>query len=144
MAPPNEIETGSTSPQDASLAELGQRLSEQTTRLVQQEVELAKAELSEKGKRIGVGAGAFSGAGLLGIFGLAVLTAAAVLALSTALAAWLAALIVAVVYLAVAGVLALLGKQKLQSATPPLPEQAIASSKQDVEEVKTRAKEGRA
>ena len=144
MASPEKIESGAGRAEDASLAELGQRLSEQTTRLVQQEVELAKAELSEKGKRIGVGAGAFSAAGLLGIFGLAVLTAAAVLALSTAMAAWLAAVIVAVVYLAVAGVLALLGKKKLQSATPPLPEQAIASSKRDVEEVKSRAKEGRA
>jgi uncharacterized membrane protein YqjE len=145
MASPNEIENGTTRPEeDASLAELGQRLSEQTTRLVQQEVELAKAELSEKGKRIGVGAGAFSAAGLLGVFGLGVLTAAAILVLATAMTAWLAALIVAVVYLAVAGVLALLGKQKVESATPPLPEQAIASSKQDVEEVKTRAKEGRA
>jgi uncharacterized membrane protein YqjE len=144
MASPNESERETTRPEDASLAELGQRLSEQTTRLVQQEVELAKAELSEKGKKIGAGAGSFSAAGLLGLFGLGVLTAAVILALATAMNAWLAALIVAVVYLAVAGVLALVGKGKVESATPPLPEQAIASSKRDLEEVKTRAKEGRA
>jgi len=144
MALPNETESGTTRPEDASLAELGQRLSEQTTRLVQQEVGRAKAELSEKGKKIGAGAGAFSAAGLLGLFGLGVFTAAVILALATAVTAWVAALIVAAVYLAVAGVLALVGKGKVESATPPLPEQAIASSKQDVEEVKARAKEGRA
>ena len=144
MALPNETESGTTRPEDASLAELGQRLSEQTTRLVQQEVGRAKTELSEKGKKIGAGAGAFSAAGLLGLFGLGVLTAAVILALATAVTAWVAALIVAAVYLAVAGVLALVGKGKVESATPPLPEQAIASSKQDVEEVKARAKEGRA
>jgi membrane protein len=144
MAIPNKTESGTTRPEDASLAELGQRLSEQTTRLVQQEVELAKAELSEKGKRIGAGAGVFSAAGLLGLFGLGVLTAAVILALATAMSAWVAALIVAAVYLAVAGVLALVAKGKVESATPPLPEQAIASSKQDVEEVKARAREGRA
>jgi len=144
MALPNETESGTTRPEDASLAELGQRLSEQTTRLVQQEVGRAKTELSEKGKKIGAGAGAFSAAGLLGLFGLGVLTAAVILALATAVTAWVAALIVAAVYLAVAGVLALVGKGKVESATPPLPEQAIASSKQDVEEVKARAREGRA
>jgi uncharacterized membrane protein YqjE len=144
MALPNETESGTTRPEDASLAELGQRLSEQTTRLVQQEVGRAKAELSEKGKKIGAGAGAFSAAGLLGLFGLGVLTAAVILALATAVTAWVAALVVAAVYLAVSGVLALVGKGKVESATPPLPEQAIASSKQDVEEVKARAKEGRA
>src|SRR3954470_9322341 len=144
MALPNRTESGTARAEDASLAELGRRLGEQTTRLVQQEVELAKAELAEKGKRIGVGAGAFSAAGLLGVFGLGVLTAAVILALATAMDAWLAALIVAVVYLAVAGALALVGQGKVESATPPLPEQAIASSRRDVEEVKNRVEEGRA
>jgi uncharacterized membrane protein YqjE len=144
MAEIKTRESAADGSEEASLAELAQRLSDQTTRLARQEVELAKAELSEKGKRIGVGAGAFSAAGLLAVFGLAVLTATVILLLATAMTAWLAALIVAVVYLAVAGVLALLGKKKVESATPPLPEQAIASSKQDVDEIKTRAKEGRA
>jgi uncharacterized membrane protein YqjE len=144
MALPNEIERGTSRPEDASLAELGRRLSDQTTRLVQQEVELAKSELSEKGKKIGVGAGAFSAAGLLGVFGLGVLTAAVILALSTAMTGWLAALIVAVVYLAAAGVAALVAKGKVESATPPVPERAIASSKQDLQEVKAQAKRGRA
>jgi membrane protein len=137
-----EVETEKS--EEASLAELGRRLSEQTTRLVQQEVELAKLELSEKGKRIGAGAGAFGGAGVVALYGLGAVIAAAILVLATAVAPWLAALIVAVVLFAIAGVMALVGKRKVASATPPLPEQAIASSKQDVEEVKARAKEGRA
>jgi len=131
-------------PDDASLAELMKQLTDQASRLAQQEVELAKAEMTAKGKRMGVGAGAFSAAGLLALLGLGVLTATAILLLATAMTAWVAALIVAVVYLAVAGILALFGKKKVESATPPLPEKAVASVKRDVEETKARAKEGRA
>lgn len=133
-----------TSAEDASISELIQQLSEQTSRLARQEVELAKAEVTTKGKRLGIGAGAFGGAGLVALFGLGALTAAVILLLATAVTAWLAALIVAAVYLAVAGALALVGKSKVESATPPLPERAMASVKQDVEQTKLRAKEGRA
>jgi uncharacterized membrane protein YqjE len=131
-------------PRDASISELVQQLSEQTSRLARQEVELAKAEMTIKGKRLGIGAGAFGGAGLVALFGLGALTAAVILLLDTAMTAWVAALIVAVVYLAVAGALALTGKSKIESATPPVPERAVASVKQDVEQTKLRAKEGRA
>src|SRR5690349_11407178 len=92
-------------PSDASVGELTRRLTEQTTRLVRQEVELAKAELGEKAKRAGAGAGMFGGAGLLGLFALGALTAAAILGLATAVAPWLAAVIVAAVYAVIAGVL---------------------------------------
>jgi hypothetical protein len=129
---------------DASVSELVQQLSEQTSRLARQEVELAKSEMAAKGKSLGIGAGAFGGAGLVALFGLGALTAAVILLLATAMSAWLAALIVAAVYLAVAGILALVGKSKVASATPPLPERAMASVKQDVEQTKLRAKEGRA
>lgn len=132
------------SAEDASISELIQQLSEQASRLARQEVELAKAEMTVKGKRLGIGAGAFGGAGLVALFGLGALTATVILLLATAMTAWLAALIVAAVYLAVAGVLALVGKSKVESATPPLPERAVASVKQDVEQTKLRAKEGRA
>ncbi|MFL5872334.1 MAG: phage holin family protein [Solirubrobacterales bacterium] len=133
-----------SSSQDASVSELVQQLGEQASRLARQEVELAKAEMTVKGKRLGIGAGAFGGAGLVALFGLGALTAAVILALDTAMAGWLAALIVAVIYLAVAGALALMGKSKVESATPPVPERAVASVKQDVEQTKLRAKEGRA
>ena len=144
MPPDQPVTHREASADDASISELIQRLSEQTTRLARQEVELAKAEMTVKGKRLGIGAGAFGGAGLVALFGLGALTATAILLLATAVAPWLAALIVAVVYLAVAGGLALIGKSKVESATPPLPERAVASVKQDVEQTKLRAKEGRA
>jgi MFS family permease len=128
---------------EASIAELVKRLSDQTSRLARQEVELAKAELAEKGKRAGQGAGMFGGAGLLGLFALGALTAAAILALDTAMVGWLAALIVAVVYGAVAGALALTGKSKVAEATPPVPEQATESVKEDVRWAKTRAQAAR-
>lgn len=125
---------------EESVAELTRRLSDEATRLVRAEVELAKAELAAKGKRVGVGAGMFGGAGLVGLYALGALTAAVILALSTAVAGWLAALIVAVVYAAVAGVLALRGKSQVQSATPPVPERAVESVKEDVEWTKQRVK----
>jgi membrane protein len=127
----------------ASMAELVKQLSEQTSRLARQEVELAKAELQEKGKRAGLGAGLFGGAGVFGLYALGALTAAAILGLSKAVAAWLAALIVAAAIGAIAGVLALGGKQKVQQATPPVPEQATESVKEDVEFAKARAQAGR-
>jgi uncharacterized protein YacL len=127
-----------------SLSELMKQLTEQTTRLAQKEIELAKAEMSIKGKRLGIGAGAFGGAGLVAVLGLGTLVAAIVLALSTAMAAWLAALIVAIVLFAIAGVAALIGKKKVEEATPPVPEQTVETVKADVEEAKLRAREGRA
>src|SRR5947209_9783290 len=139
----NAIETRSDGASQASMAELVKQLSEQTSRLARQEVELAKTELAIKGKRAGIGAGMFGGAGVFGFYALGALVATAILALGTAMAAWLAALIVTVVLGAVAGVLALQGKSKVQQATPPVPEQATESVKEDVQWAKTRAQAGR-
>jgi MFS family permease len=139
----NVTETRGGSAPDASMAELVKQLSEQSSRLARQEVELAKAELAVKGKRAGIGAGMFGGAGVLGAYALGALIATAILALSTAVAAWLAALIVTLILGAIAGVLALQGKNKIQQATPPVPEQATESVKEDVEWAKTRAQQAR-
>src|SRR3954464_13019838 len=128
---------------DESIADLMRRLSEQTTELVRKEIELAKAELQVKGKKAGIGAGMFGGAGVFGFYAFGALTAAAILALATAVAGWLAALIVAVVYGAIAGVLALTGKNKVQQATPAAPERTVETVKEDVEWVKQSAKSGR-
>ncbi len=128
---------------DRSTGDLLKQLSDQTTNLVRQEIELAKLEFREKGKKAGLGAGMFGGAGLFGVFALGTLTACIVLALATFLPAWLAALIVTVIYGAVAGVLALRGRAEVQQATPPLPEQAVDSTKEDVRWVKTRAQSAR-
>jgi uncharacterized membrane protein YqjE len=128
---------------DRPTGELLKRLSDETTTLVKQEVELAKAELQEKGKQAGIGAGMFGGAGLFGLGAFAALTAAVIAALELALPLWLAALIVALVYAAVAAVLALRGKRKVSEAAPPVPEQTKDSIKEDVEWAKTRARSGR-
>ena len=128
---------------DRPTSELLRQLSDQTTSLVRQEIELAKLEFREKGKKAGLGAGMFGGAGLFGLFAFGALTACIVLALATFLPAWVGALIVAVVYGAVAGVLALRGKAEVQQATPPVPEQAVDSTKEDVQWVKTRAQSAR-
>jgi uncharacterized membrane protein YqjE len=128
---------------DASMAELVRQLSEQTSTLVRHEMELARAELTEKGKKAGIGAGMFGGAGMLGFYAFGAITAAAILALATAVDGWLAALIVGLVYAAVAGVLALTGKNKVQQAVPPVPEQAVESSKEDVQWAKTSAQQAR-
>ncbi len=128
---------------DRSIAELLRQLSDQTTTLVRQELDLAKAELTVKGKQAGLGAGMFGGAGVFGLYGVGALTACVILALSTAVAGWLAALIIAAVYGAIAGGLALTGKNKVQEDVPPMPEQTVESVKDDVEMTKQRAKEGR-
>jgi MFS family permease len=130
-------------PGEASAAELVKQLTEQTSRLVRHEVELAKAELSIKGKRAGIGAGMFGGAGVLGLYAGGALVAAAIAALALAVATWVAALIIAVVLGAAAGVVALMGKRKLQEAMPPVPQDSVESVKEDVQWTKTRAQQGR-
>jgi uncharacterized membrane protein YqjE len=118
--------------------ELLRQLSEETTRLVHQEIELAKAELAQKGKQAGMGAGLFGGAGAIGFLALAALTTCFILALDAAMPAWLAALLVAVVYGAIAAVLAIQGRNKVRQATPPVPEQTIETVKEDVQWAKTQ------
>ena len=127
-------------PEDASTGQLMSQLTEQISRLVRDEARLAQAEVTQKAKRLGIGAGLFGGAGLFAFFGLAVLITAAVLALALVLPGWLAALIVAVVLFAVAGVLALVGKKDVEKGTPPVPSEAIASTKTDIATVKESAR----
>src|SRR3954452_12828097 len=140
---PTDTRDAGSPPGEASVSDLMQKLTEQTTSLARKEVELAKAEMALKGRRIGIGGGAFSGAGLLALFALGALTAAAILALATAVEAWLAAALVAVAYLIVAGALALVGRSKVKAATPPVPEAAMESVRQDIRETKEGVKKGR-
>src|SRR5512132_4263895 len=99
---------------DRSLGELLKQLSADTTRLVHQELELAKAELQQKGKQAGAGAGLFGAAGAIGLLGAAALTTCFILALDAVMPAWLAALLVAVVYGAIAAMLALRGRDRVK------------------------------
>lgn len=125
---------------DQSLGELAKQLSEQTGTLVRQELALARAELQEKGKRAGIGGGLLGAGGLVALYGVAALVAAVIMLIGTALDGWIAALIVGVVLLAVAGVLALLGRKQVQAATPPAPERAVETVKDDVDVVKQKAR----
>jgi len=139
----NNAKTHGGPPTDASVGELVKQLSEQTSRLAHQEVELAKAELVVQGKRVETGLGMFGGAGAIGFYALGALVAAAVLGLATAVSAWLSALIIALVLGAIAGLLALQGKSKMREAAPPVTEQVVESVKEDVQWAKSRAQAGR-
>ena len=126
-----------------SAGELLKQFSEDATTLIRKEVELAKAELTEKGRQAGKGAGMFGGAGLFGLGAFGALTAFLILVLAEAMDAWIAALIVTAVYGAIAGVLALQGRNKVKEATPPVPEQAVDSVKEDVQWAKTQTQSAR-
>lgn len=128
---------------DDSMGALFKQLSEQTSVLVRQEIDLAKAELTEKGKKAGTGAGLFGAAGLLGVFGLAVLTAALVIGLAGLMADWLAAVIVGVIYLAAAAVVAMRGRDEVREMGSPVPEQTVETVKEDVQWAKDQTKSAR-
>ncbi|MFI5937195.1 phage holin family protein [Actinoplanes sp. NPDC051494] len=128
---------------DQSTSELVQKASEQLSRLVRDEIALAKAELAEKGKHAGIGVGLFGGGGVLAMYGVGAMIATLIIVLDLFLPLWLAALIMTVVLFAAAGILALLGKKQVTKAVPPEPKSAIASTKADVDEVKHAIKSGR-
>jgi membrane protein len=124
---------------DRSVSDLVQQLSAQTGELVRQELRLAQVEMQEKGKRAGIGAGLFGGAGLVALYGVGFLLAAAAMLLATALEPWIAVAIVGGALLLLAGLLALTGKKQVDQAKPLVPEQAIDTTKQDIDHVKARA-----
>jgi uncharacterized membrane protein YqjE len=127
---------------DHGVGDLVKALSSQVSTLVRQEVELAKAEVGEKGKKAGVGAGMFGGAGAAALLMLGSLTAFLILALDLAMPAWAAALIVTALWAAVAGVLALQGRKKMQEMGKPIPETTIETVKEDVQRAKHPTKSG--
>ncbi|MBZ9638396.1 phage holin family protein [Streptomyces sp. PSKA30] len=122
-----------------SVGELVGQATEQLSRLVRQEVSLAKEELAEKGRRAGRGGGLLGAAGALAYAGLLALAATAAAALSLTLPVWAAALIVTAVLFALAGVLAVTGRAQLRRAVPPTPEVTLGSVRADVEEIRERA-----
>jgi membrane protein len=124
---------------DRSLRDLLQQASQQTATLVRQEIRLAQLELQEKGKRAGMGAGMFGGAGLVALYGVGALVAALIMLIGTAVEPWVAGVIVGAALLLLAGALTLTGKKQVERATPPVPERAVESAQRDVEEIKARA-----
>ncbi len=130
----------STSPStrgEESIGQLVAQLSDQISALTRNELRLAQLEMTAKGKKAGIGAGMFGGAGLFAFFGLAALITTAILALAGPLSAWLAALIVAAALFAVAGIAALAGRREVSQATPPVPEEAVAGAKRDMQTLRS-------
>jgi hypothetical protein len=126
-------------PHDRPTGELVKDLSEQVSRLVKDELRLARAEMTRKGKQAGLGAGLLAGGAVAAWFGAGCLIACAIIAIAGVISAWLAALIIGVALLLAAGAAALLGKGRLKRATPPVPREAIGNVKADVGEMKERA-----
>src|SRR3954451_20588694 len=122
---------------DRGIGELVKDLANQTSTLVRQEIRLAQAEVTERGKTAGKGAGMLAGAAVAALLGLGALTAVIVIALDGALALWLPALIVTVLWLVIAAVLAQSGKKALQASTPPVP-QTVETVKEDIQWAKTQ------
>ena len=123
-----------------STGDLVKQLSEQTTTLVRKEIELARAELTEKGKVAGQGAGMFGAAAVVGLLALGALTTVILALLDKGMDLWVAALIVTVVYAAIAAALAMTGRDRVKQATPPAPEQTVETVKEDVQWAKSQAK----
>jgi Putative Actinobacterial Holin-X, holin superfamily III len=126
--------------QERSTGELVKALSEQVSALIREELKLAQLEMTRKGKQAGVGIGMLGGSGLIALYGAGCLLACVIIALSGVVAAWLAALIMGAALLAVAAAAALIGKGRLQRATPPVPQEAVSSVKADVEVIKEGAR----
>ncbi|MEV5410223.1 phage holin family protein [Thermopolyspora sp. NPDC052614] len=124
---------------EQGVGDLVKQASEQISGLVRAELRLAAAEMKGKGKQAGVGAGLFGGAGAVALLGAAALVACVIAALSLAMPVWLAALIVGVVLLVVAGAMAAAGRKRVNQAGPLVPTQALDSTRQDIQEIKERA-----
>jgi hypothetical protein len=133
VAPEHEI---AVAPADMPIGDLVGRLSDETVRLVRDEILLARAEMTQKAKAAGVGAAMFGGAGVFVLYGLGALVAAAIVGLAMVVTLWAATLIVAAALFAMAGVAAIVGKREVGKAGPPLPTEAVQSTKQDVARVK--------
>jgi Putative Actinobacterial Holin-X, holin superfamily III len=125
---------------DHSIAELVKDLATETSTLVRQEIDLAKAEMTDRGKRAGKGVGMLAAGAVVAVLAFGALTAGLIAALDLAMPTWLAALIVTVVYGAIAAVLVQIGRKKVQEAAPPVPEETIESVKEDVQWAKTRTR----
>ena len=139
MAQTNEAAPdGRRAGQDATIGELARQLPEQISRLVREELRLAQLEMTQKGKRAGIGAGLLGGGGVVALYGVAALLAAVILALALMLPAWASALIVGGALLLVSAALAVMGRKRVKQAMPPVPQQTQASVGADVEEIREK------
>jgi uncharacterized membrane protein YqjE len=136
----NQVKAAGTAARERSTGELVKEVAEQVSVLVRDELKLAQLELAGKGKRAGTGIGMMGGGGLIALYGVACLIACVVIALSHAITAWLAALIIGAALLAAAALVALAGRARLRKAAPPVPEEAVDGIKADVQQVREGAR----
>jgi uncharacterized membrane protein YqjE len=141
--PPTAVREAERDPREESMGALFKQLSDELSTLVRQELRLAQAEMTEKGKKAGVGIGMFGGAGVITFLALQALTACVIALLATAMDVWIAALIITVIYAAAAAVLALSGRKQVSEVTPPVPEQTVDTLKEDVQWAKTQLPSGK-
>ena len=141
MGSHSPVQTHTAALDDASVGELTARLSEQVSHLVRDEMALAQVEAKDKAKRLGLGFGMFGASGFVALLGVLCAVAAGVLGLATVVDAWLAALLVAAALFGAAGVLAIMGRSGVRSGSPPVPTQAVASTKADVAAVREAVKQ---
>jgi hypothetical protein len=137
------VRDGAETTGDGTTADLIRRLGHQLSTLLHQEIALAKAELTEKVRATGTGAGVGAGAGMLGFLGIAALVGAAVAGLANVVAVWLAALIVGVALVVLAGALGLVAVARIREGAPPIPTEALEQTKEDIEWLTTRARSAR-
>src|SRR5262245_43774214 len=128
---------------DRSTADLVKLAAEQVSRLVRDELRLAQTELAEKGKRAGIGVGMFGAAGVVSLYGVGALIAAAILGLATVLPGWLSAILIGAALLLVAGLIALVGRGQVKKAVPPAPTEAVRNVKADIDTISGAVKDGR-
>jgi uncharacterized membrane protein YqjE len=122
--------------EDASLGQLTGELSQQVSRLVRDEIRLAQVEMKDKGKRLGRGAGLMGAGGLIALFGVGCLVAAAVLGLDLAWPTWLSAIVIGAILLIIAAIVGATGRKQMREGTPPMPREAMESTKEDIEALK--------
>jgi uncharacterized membrane protein YqjE len=141
MSHTSQVNTsGDAAAQEHSVGELVKQMTEQVSTLVRDELRLAQVEMTRKGKQAGLGAGILGGGGLIALYGVGCLIACAIIGLSHVVQPWIAALIVGAALLAIAAAAALMGKGRIQQATPPVPTEALDSVKADAEEIKERTR----
>jgi len=128
---------GHEDPRERGIGELVKDLANQTSSLVRQEIKLAQAEVTQKGKLAGRGAGMLGGAAVFALLALGALTTLLIVALDAALPLWLAALLITLLWCVVAAALGLSGRKALQASTPPTP-QTVETVKEDIQWAKTR------
>ncbi len=126
-------------PGQRSLGQLVSDLSEQTSRLVRAEIQLAKTEIAERAKLLGAGAGLLAAAGVLALYLLAAVLMTLVIVLDLWMPLWVAALVVTLLLLVAVVVLALVGLKAVKKGAPPSPQAAIASVQADVDALKGAA-----